>query len=277
MTSSHKKRRAGLTVAVCLLLICLVAAGTFFALLHFRLKKLQSGATFEFDYTITAVSETDAPVLYSILQSADGTQGRVTGQYAPQKLQVNFYQQEQSQPFTRLYIDQDETLYDLGQLYTYLRSILVESYPLSDLILPEWGLGDYISQTQMAAVLGADLQNVELQDMTGFTLALAAMKKAHPANAVEGYTYYSLSSGEENSPELILGLPLGEFFHKSIPMHILLSIPDHGVTVDLFGTLSPAETAVIAPDSRMRDEDINTVVQIREAVQSIWDTIQSYT
>lgn len=276
MSSSHKKRHAGLTVAVCLLLVFLVAAGTFFALLHFRLKKLQSGATFEFDYTITAVSETDVPVLYSILQSADGTQGHVSGQYAPQKLQVNFYQQEQSQPFTRLYIDQDETLYDLGQLYTYLRSILVESYPLSDLILPEWGLGDYISQTQLAAVLGAELQNVELQDMTDFTLALAAMKKTQPANAVEGYTYYSLSSGEESSPELILGLPLGEFFHKTIPMHILLSIPDHGVTVDLFGTLSPAETTVIAPDSRMRDEDINTVVQIREAVQSIWDTIQSY-
>ncbi len=276
MASSKKRSRAVITVVVCLLAVCIVAAATCFGLVSHKVKTIQAGGTFDFDYTITPTTA-DTPALYGILKEVDAAEGSVSGQYLPGKLQVSLSAKGAASPVTRVYIDENETLYDAGQLYTTLRSELVDAYPLAGMFLPSWTLGSYISQTQLAQVLGVDLQAVELQDMSGFTLALGALQRVSPENAKAGYTYFQLPTADANAPQLIVGLPLKSFFDKSTPLHVLLTIPAHSVRVELTGTLTPANPVITAPASRMSDEDVASFTQIRQTIQQVIQTLSEFT
>ena len=112
-------------------------------------------SSFSLDYQITSTAA-EEPALYKVLAQFGGTSGRVDGQYTPEALQLELYPQASgsSQPLTRLYISKDETLYDAGQLYRTLRSSITDNYPLAGMLIPEWNMGSYISQTQLASLLG---------------------------------------------------------------------------------------------------------------------------
>ena len=161
MTASKQKKRgrAALILLLCLLVLCLAAGGTAYALLRQKVRAIQAGAEFDFSYTVT-------PALYGVLQQAGAAQGTVSGQYAPGKFQFALTSGKTGNAFTRVYIDAKETLYDAGQLYTYLRNEVVSAAPLAGLVLPGWSMGSYISQTQLASLLGVELSAAELQDMT---------------------------------------------------------------------------------------------------------------
>ena len=58
-------------------------------------------------------------------------------------------------------------------------------------------------------------------------------------------------------------------------MHILLTIPEHGVSIQLTGTASAQTVVLTAPTSRMKDEDIQTLVQIRDTIQSVLQFVQT--
>ena len=58
-------------------------------------------------------------------------------------------------------------------------------------------------------------------------------------------------------------------------MHILLTIPEHGVSIQLTGTVSAQTVVLTAPTSRMKDEDIQTLVQIRDTIQSVLQFVQT--
>ena len=141
MASSHKKRtglRAALIVLLCLVLVCVVAAAVLYSLVSRRVKAFQSGASFALDYTITS-TEAEPPALYALLDKFGGTTGSLTGQYTPRAVQLALYPTGTSTvndaPLTRMYISEEETLYDAGQLYNKLRSTVVAEYPLASLLL----------------------------------------------------------------------------------------------------------------------------------------------
>ena len=50
-----------------------------------------------------------------------------------------------------MYISSSETLYDVGQLYKISALSITGSYPLASLA-PDWSLGSYISQAQLASL-----------------------------------------------------------------------------------------------------------------------------
>lgn len=178
-----KKRVNPLFVALAVVLVAVVAAvGVVFFQLHSKISALQTGASFTFRYEI-APNSPDKPPLLNILERVNASSGSVSGQYAPGKLQLSFYQLNEddsvkTSPFTRVYIDSEETLFDIGQLYTVLRQAVTDKLSLASVLLPEWSLGDYISQTQAAAVLGVETNKVELQELSGFTLSLKGLKKS---------------------------------------------------------------------------------------------------
>ena len=145
--------------------------------------------------------------------------------------------------------------------------------PLAGLVLPNWSMGSYISQTQLASLLGVELSAVEMQDMTNLTLGLGALQKVTPAGALDGYTYYQLPTGETDLT-CIVGLPLKELFSGTTPLHILLTIPEHEVRISLSGTVTAAETAVVAPTSRMSDADVDNFVQLRQALEKFAEVLQ---
>lgn len=268
---SQKRGRAALIIVLCVLALFLAAGGTLFALLNHKVKSLQAGASFSFSYQVQSTSA-ETPALYGVLEKVGATQGTVSGQYAPGKFQVALVSQR-GNDFTHIYIDSNETLYDAGQLYTYLRGQIVDAAPLASLVLPSWSMGSYISQTQLASVLGTELSAVEMQDMTGFSLALGALQKVTPDGALDGYTYYEVPSSSDIT--LIFGLPMKELFAKTTPLHVLLTIPEHSVTISLSGTVTAAETAVVAPTSRMSDEEVDSFVQLRKSLESFAAVLQS--
>ena len=150
---NNKRGRAALVVVLCLLALCLAAGGTVYGLLSRKVKAIQAGADFDFRYTVTSTASR-TPALYGVLEQVGATQGTVSGQYAPGRFQFTLTSQKNSSAFTRVYIDANETLYDAGQLYTYLRGEIVAAAPLAGLVLPNWSMGSYISQTQLASLLG---------------------------------------------------------------------------------------------------------------------------
>ncbi len=277
--ASPKKRINPLLIALLVVVLLLVAVvGGAFAFLNNKVSALQQGATFTFRYEITPNSAQTSPLL-SILQRVNASNGSVSGQYAPDKLQLSFYalnedNSVQTSPFTRLYIDSDETLFDVGQIYSVLRQSATEKLPIAGALLPDWTLGDYISQTQLATVLGVDTSAVELQDLSGFHLALTGLKKVSPSGAREGYLYFQLPAGADGTT-VILGIDKSSIFSDTIPLHVVLTIPEHNVRVHLTGTITAARTVLSAPESRMQDSDVAAFAQIRQSLESIWQMIQS--
>lgn len=274
--NNNPRRHPVRRVVLCVLLVCVIAAAVLFGLLASKVKKLRQGAAFDFSYSVTSTSS-ETPVLYSVLEKANATQGSVSGVYAPGKLLLTLRQQNASSPFTHVYISSTETLYDVGQLYKTARAAIVNAYSVASLVLPEnWTLGNYISQTQLATLLGVELGKVEMQDMANFTLALGALRRAEPAGALDGYTYFRLQEQDAslNSPELIIGVPLREILSGSIPLHIILTIPQHSAKVELTGTLHAANSTIITPTSRMSDEDIATFAQLRQTVEELLQYVQ---
>ena len=209
MAASKKKRtgaRAAVVVVLCLVLVCVVAAAVALGLVSRRVKRFAGGASFSLDYQITSTAA-EEPALYKVLAQFGGTSGRVDGQYTPEALQLELYPQASgsSQPLTRLYISKDETLYDAGQLYRTLRSSITDNYPLAGVLIPEWNMGSYISQTQLASLLGVDDTATSLQSMSDFQLDLKKIKKVQPENAKEGYLYFRLETDDTAADSPVRG------------------------------------------------------------------------
>ena len=139
--ASPKKRVNPLFVALAVVLVAVVAAvGVVFFQLHSKISALQTGASFTFRYEI-APNSPDKPPLLNILERVNASSGSVSGQYAPGKLQLSFYQLNEddsvkTSPFTRVYIDSEETLFDIGQLYTVLRQAVTDKLSLASVLLP---------------------------------------------------------------------------------------------------------------------------------------------
>ena len=223
MAASKKKRtgaRAAVVVVLCLVLVCVVAAAVALGLVSRRVKSFAGGASFSLDYQITSTAA-EEPALYKVLAQFGGTSGRVDGQYTPEALQLELYPQASgsSQPLTRLYISKDETLYDAGQLYRTLRSSITDNYPLAGVLIPEWNMGSYISQTQLASLLGVDDTATSLQSMSDFQLDLKKIKKVQPENAKAGYLYFRLETDDTaaDSPVLTLGVEKSGLLRAASP------------------------------------------------------------
>ena len=158
-----------------------------------------------------------------------------------------------------------------------LRSSITDNYPLAGVLIPEWNMGSYISQTQLASLLGVDDTATSLQSMSDFQLDLKKIKKVQPENAKAGYLYFQLETDDTaaDSPVLTLGVEKSGLLRAASPaVHILLDIPAHGIHTELTGTVTPAAPTLTAPTSRMQDSDIASLVQLRQTVESVVQFVQ---
>lgn len=275
---ASKKRRAVLTVVACLLAVCLVAGVVLFHLVNSKVKALQQGATFELTYNVTAQDSASSPALYSILKQVGATTGDIAGLYSPGQLVLYLYtsgglnrpETGGTDFFTDIYIDADKTLFNARRLYTALRDSVANSVPLVGSFLPEWSLASYISQAQLAKILGVPNTQVEMQEMSGYTFTLSRQNIVHPDYAKKGYTYYQFPAEGEDAPVLVVGLPLKSvLFDDTIPLDIHLEVPAHGINAALSGTVTPSVPSIAVPTDIISDSDIDSIVQLRENVEKI--------
>ena len=278
MKSSKKRSRAVVTVILCLLAVCLAAGLLLFQRVNRKIQALQAGADFTLSYTVTAQDSTNSPALYSILKQLGATTGDVAGLYAPGQLQLYLYpaggvsapESGGTNFFTDIYIDADQTLFNAGQLYRTLRDSAAASVPLVGSFLPEWSLPNYISQAQLASILGVPNVQIAMQDLSGYTLTISRQNIVHPEDAKEGYTYYQFPTDSTDSPTVVLGLPVKALLkEEAIPVDLRVSIPAHGVHVALSGTVEPAVNSFSAPADRIQDSDIESIVRLRQALEQI--------
>ncbi len=280
MAASRKKRtalRAVLILLLCLALVCVVGAFALVGLFSSKCKALKAGTTYSFDYTIQSTAA-EPPALYRLLEQFGGTEGFVSGSSSADKLQLSLYTQaDRTTPLTRFFISPEETLYDVEDLYSALRSAVVTQYPLADLLIPQWSLGDYISQTQLAEVLGVDSSSISLQNTTAFQLDWKKLKLVQPENGLDGYLYFQFEpTAADNTTSLILGFAKEDLLRSASPKtHVLLTLPAQQLSIELTGSLAAAQTVLAAPTSRMKDEDIATLVQLRQTIQSVVEFVQS--
>ena len=61
----------------------------------------------------------------------------------------------------------------LIHIYRTLRDSIADSAPLVGAFLPEWSLPNYITQAQLAKILGVPNTQVAMQEMSGYTLTLS--------------------------------------------------------------------------------------------------------
>ena len=281
MASPKKRSRVVVTVVCALLAVCLAAALVFFGLAKRKLSALQTGADFDLIYGVTAQSST-APALYTILEQAGATTGRVTGLYSPGQLQLSLYSstarttETDDNFFTDIYIDAHQTLFNAGRLYRALRQSVVSRYPLAGALLPDWTLGSYISQNQLAEVLGVQTAQTALQSVSGFSLKLDPRWMVQTEYDTQGFTYFQLPAERADAPTVVLGLPLKSLlFDESIPVDIHVTIPAHGVSVTLNGVVRAAVNSISAPTDCIADSDIQSFVQLRQTLEQIAQTIQT--
>ena len=275
MKSSKKRSRAVVTVVACILAVCLVAALVLFSLVNSKVRTLQKGAAFEFSYNITAQDSASTPALYNILKQVGATSGDVAGLYSPGQLQLYLYpsgglaraETGGTDFFTDLYIDANDTYFDAGRLYRTLRDSIADSAPLVGAFLPEWSLPNYITQAQLAKILGVPNTQVAMQEMSGIV---------HPDYAKKDYTYYQFPSEGEDAAVLVVGLPLKSLlFDDTIPVDVHVEIPAHGVNAALSGTLEAGVNSISAPVSVISDSDIDSIVQLRERLEQFADLINT--
>ena len=79
-----------------------------------------------------------------------------------------------------------------------------------------------------------------MQEFSQFSLLPAALKRVEPAQAKRDTPISSCKRTSPTPPPLTLGLPLGELFAESTPLHVLILHPAHNAALELDGSLSAA-------------------------------------
>ena len=259
-----------------LVLAAAVLLGGFGLLLHSRIDALRRGSAFHFDYTVTSTSAQPSAT-WSLLEALGATTGTLSGQNSGSDLTLSWYAPGKEEPYTQLVLADGQVYLDVRQIYRTFLSGLHAQYPAIASLIPDWGLGDYITGSQMATLLGQEPAMNGLEQYQSGAFALAALEPAHPDQGLDGYFYFTLKE-PLGGIGITVGFPpsslwsalWGVFFR----CHVLVDIPSQGLRLELTGKALPGEYAIQTPASVMRDEDIAALAELIQTVRSIADFVK---
>ena len=171
------------------------------------------------------------------------------------------------QAFTDLYVKDGLVYLNVRQIYRTLLSGLSAQYPVITSLIPDWGLGDYITQTQLARLLGAEPAVAEMEQYSAAAFAPGQMQRVRPEGALDGYLYFAPQ--DTGSAEIVIGFPPRSLFAEFFTCHVLVELPGQGLHFELTGRALPGDYDIEAPASVMQDGDIDALAAIFDAVRSI--------
>lgn len=272
------------TVAACILAVCLVAALVFFSLVNSKVRALQKGAAFELSYNITAQDSSSTPALYNILKQVGATSGDVAGLYSPGQLQLYLYPPAGLPTPRPAALTFSPTSILMPTTPTLMPGGSTAPCGIPSRTARRWwvrscrsGLCPTTSRRpSWQKILGVPNTQVAMQEMSGYTLTLSRQCVVHPDYAKKGYIYYQFPSEGEDAAVLVVGLPLKSLlFDDTIPVDVHVEIPAHGVNAALSGTLKAGVNSLSAPVSVISDSDIDSIVQLRERLEQFADLINT--
>lgn len=245
-------------VLLVLLAVALVLLGLY-AFLRYRMNQLAQGAVFRLEYTVQSTVDTPTSA-YKTFETMKGLTGTVEGESQADRLALRFYARGQTEAFLDVYAGGGETLVNIGRLYRYYVAGLAENYPLLAALIPDWGLGDYISQQQLALFL-----DQEPAQQAGFA-SLALTPASYDAGR-SGYLYFAPEGEDEAAPGLLIGVSAASLFSEEIELHVLMEDKPDALHFELSGTVTAQEVSIPEPTSRMADEDV-------DALRAVWQALR---
>ncbi len=271
------KRSPARTMLRILLVLLLIAAALLlglYALLMRRAGSLQAGSAFQFEYQIGSTGA-EPSLAYSVLEDLDACAGTLSGIYADGSLHVELYAAGKEEPFTDLYLEDGQALLNVRQIYRSFLAGLTQNFAFVSSLIPDWTRGDYVSQAQLATLLGTEPAVAETGSISQALFLLPYTQRVHPENGLDGYLYFSPGAIGESGTTLTVGLPLQSLWSEYFRCQILIDIPSSGLHVELTGRALPGEYGIELPGSRMRDEDIAVLADIWQAVQAIVSLVKN--
>lgn len=274
--SKHRtaRRHTALTVLVALLVAAALALLAAWAFLRGRVEALTAGAAFGFDYTVTSTAP-EASLAWRTLDALGALSGSVTGQTHGDDVAVSLYTPgaEDASPYTELYVVDGQVYLNVRQLYRTFLSQLTAQYPAVAPLIPDWGLGEYVTQDQLALLLGAEPAVGEMQNYSVSVFDPRRMRRVQPEGAIEGYLYFTPEQ-DTGDAVLTVGFPLHSLWSDFFYCHVLVELPGQGLRFSLTGKALAGDYAIAAPASVMRDEDIAALADLFNAVRAIADFVR---
>lgn len=255
--------RAGLVLLAAAAVFLLI----FYLVVRSRAGALQKGSAFSFDYQVTSTAA-EPSAAYNTLKALDGLTGTLSGQSSGSDLHLTWYAAGQDQPFTDIYVQDGTVLLNIRQIYRTFLSGLSAKYPLIGSLIPDWTLGDYITQDQLAVLMGSQPAVSEMENYSVSAFSPSDLRQVHPQDGIEGYLYFTPRQSLGDA-EVVIGFPIQSLWTEFFRCQILVDLPAQGLHLELTGKALPGTYDIQLPDSVMQDDDINALSEIIQAVRSI--------
>ena len=255
--------RAGLVLLAAAAVFLLI----FYLVVRSRAGALQKGSVFSFDYQVTSTAA-EPSAAYNTLKALDGLTGTLSGQSSGSDLYLAWYAAGQDQPFTDIYVQDGTVLLNIRQIYRTFLSGLSAKYPLIGSLIPDWTLGDYITQDQLAVLMGSQPAVSEMENYSVSAFSPSDLQQVHPQDGIEGYLYFTPRQSLGDA-EVVIGFPIQSLWTEFFRCQILVDLPAQGLHLELTGKALPGTYDIQLPDSVMQDDDINALSEIIQAVRSI--------
>ena len=165
-------------------------------------------------------------------------------------------------------LEDGTVLLNIQQIYRTFLSGLSAKYPLIGSLIPDWTLGDYITQDQLAVLMGSQPAVSEMENYSVSAFSPSDLQQVHPQDGIEGYLYFTPRQSLGDA-EVVIGFPIQSLWTEFFRCQILVDLPAQGLHLELTGKALPGTYDIQLPDSVMQDDDINALSEIIQAVRSI--------
>lgn len=266
-SNARRPAKLAIRVGIALLAVIVLAVLAFCLVVRSRAGALQKGSAFSFDYQVTSTAE-EPSLAYSTLEALGGLSGRLDGQSSGSSLSLSWYADGKEEPFTDIYLKDGKVLLNIHQIYRTFLSGLSAKYPLIGSLIPDWTLGDYISQDQLATLMGRQPAVSEMENYSVSAFSPFSLERVHPENALDGYLYFTPKQTQGDAV-VTIGFPIQSLWTEFFRCQVLIDVPSQGLHLELTGKALPGDYDIQLPDSVMKDEDIAALSEIIQAVRSL--------
>lgn len=270
-SNTHRPASLAIRVGIVLLAVIVLALLAFYLVVRSRAGALQKGSAFSFDYQVTSTAEKPS-IAYSTLEALGGLSGRLDGQSSGNSLFLSWYADGKEEPFTDLYLKDSEVLLNIHQIYRTFLSGLSAKYPLIGSLIPDWTLGDYVTQDQLATLTGRQPAVSEMENYSASAFSPSSLERVYPENALDGYLYFTPKQPLGDAV-VTIGFPVQSLWTEFFRCQVLIDVPSQGLHLEMTGKALPGDYDIQLPTSVMKDEDIAALSEIIQAVRSLVDLV----
>lgn len=297
MGKSNKKCSKIIIVITVLIVIIMGIIYFFNKKVSDRIDEFTAGATLNMTYKVMLTDSATREMKegFKLIKRFSLDEGSLIGRTDKKSLYMELIPSGSELKLTDCYVLSDEKMINVSAVYDYLLSVVLADHPFISMIIPEWKLGSYITESQMNDIIGIETEaasqksdGIQPQD-NGFSLAagmyiqdLSAafliskfqkndFEKTEYNDGLIDYSYYKVNKAITNEKDILIGINLKTLFEDSTQFHVIITDEAKGVQLKLRGDVTPKENTVKIPTDIMSDEEIEVFKTIKTTIDAIID------